>query len=114
MVRNEAYPHGMYLITTGRPVRDRNGVVRGGVVTLSDVTALRRAQQKLVELAITDELTLLPNPRALRERLELLSAEANRGRAFSVAIVDIDHFKNVALLRIEWVDRTAGSHRWVG
>jgi len=69
--------------------------VRGGVVTLSDVTALRRAQHRLAELAITDELTRLPNRRALRDRLDLLAAEAARGRKFSVAIVDIDHFKKV-------------------
>ena len=95
MVRNERYPDGKYLSLTGRPVRDRAGVVRGGVVTLSDVTALRIAQRRLVELAVTDELTNLPNRRALRERLELVSAEASRGRSFSVAIADIDHFKSV-------------------
>ena len=93
--KTPAFPDGIYLMTTGRPVRDRDGEVRGGVVTLSDVTALRRAQHRLAELAITDELTRLPNRRALRDRLELLSAEAARGRRFSLAIVDIDHFKKV-------------------
>lgn|GEM_PF-507292 len=95
MVRNPSFPDGLYLNLTGRPVRDRTGNIRGAVVTLSDVTALRRAQHRLIELAITDELTGLPNRRALRDRLELCSAEANRGRTFSVAIVDIDHFKQV-------------------
>ncbi|MEO8549519.1 MAG: diguanylate cyclase [Kofleriaceae bacterium] len=93
--RTPGFPDGIYLMTTGRPIRDRDGEVRGGVVTLSDVTALRRAQHRLAELAITDELTRLPNRRALRDRLELLSAEAARGRRFSLAIVDIDHFKKV-------------------
>ncbi|HEY0249985.1 MAG TPA: GGDEF domain-containing protein, partial [Kofleriaceae bacterium] len=55
----------------------------------------RQAQLRLAELAITDELTQLPNRRALNERLELLAAEAARGRRFSVAIIDIDHFKKV-------------------
>jgi len=95
MVKTPAFPDGVYLMSTGRPVVDREGVVRGGVVTLSDVTALRRMQDRLAELAITDELTRLPNRRALRDRLELLAAEAHRGRRFSLAIVDIDHFKNV-------------------
>lgn len=95
MVRNDRFPEGMYLMSTGRPVIDRDGKVRGGVMTLSDVTALRQAQHRLAELAITDELTQLPNRRALRDRLDLLSAEAARGRRFSVAIVDIDHFKKV-------------------
>jgi PAS domain-containing protein len=78
MAKTATFPNGIYLMTTGRPVRDREGVVRGGVVTLSDVTALRHAQHRLAELAITDELTRLPNR-----------------RKFSVAIVDIDHFKKV-------------------
>ncbi|MFT3698015.1 MAG: diguanylate cyclase [Kofleriaceae bacterium] len=95
MVRNDRFPEGMHLMATGRPVLDRDGHVRGGVVTLSDVTALRNVQHRLAELAITDELTQLPNRRALRDRLDLLSAEAARGRRFSVAIVDIDHFKKV-------------------
>ena len=95
MVKTPVFPDGVYLMSTGRPVRDREGVVRGGVVTLSDVTALRRAQHRLAELAITDELTHLPNRRALRDRLDLLAAEAHRGRRFSLAIADIDHFKKV-------------------
>jgi diguanylate cyclase (GGDEF)-like protein/PAS domain S-box-containing protein len=95
MVKTPAFPDGVYLMSTGRPVLDREGIVRGGVVTLSDVTALRRAQLRLAELAITDELTRLPNRRALRDRLDLLAAEGARGRKFSVAIVDIDHFKKV-------------------
>jgi diguanylate cyclase len=94
-VKNAAFPDGVHLITTVRPVRDGDGHVRGAVVTLSDVTALRHAQDRLSELATTDELTGLPNRRALRDRLELLSAEAARDRQFSVAIADIDFFKKV-------------------
>ena len=94
-VKNTRFPAGVHLISTGRPVRDQEGHVRGGVVTLSDITALRLAQDRLAELAVTDELTQLPNRRALRDRLELLAAEAARGRKFSVAIADIDYFKKV-------------------
>lgn len=94
-IRNASYPEGIDLQCTGRPVRDAAGAIRGGVVVINDVTALRLAQQRLVELAVTDELTGLPNRRALRDRLELLAAEAVRGRRFTVAIVDLDHFKRV-------------------
>ncbi|HEY0191871.1 MAG TPA: diguanylate cyclase [Kofleriaceae bacterium] len=94
-VKNARFPHGVHLISTGRPVHDREGQVRGGVVTLSDTTALRVAQDRLAELAVTDELTQLPNRRALRDRLELLAAEAARGRRYSIAIADIDFFKRV-------------------
>ena len=94
-LENETYPDGMHVQLTGRPVYDSRGNVRGGVVTMANVTELKRAERRLAELAVTDELTRLPNRRALRERLELLAAEAARGRRFSVAIADIDHFKKV-------------------
>ncbi|HET9626231.1 MAG TPA: diguanylate cyclase [Kofleriaceae bacterium] len=92
---NESFPDGVHLLSTGRPVRDDDGEVRGAVMTLSDVTALRRAQDRVAELAVTDELTGLPNRRALRARLELLSAEAARGRRFSLAVADLDGFKQI-------------------
>jgi diguanylate cyclase (GGDEF)-like protein len=92
---NARFPDGVHLLSTGRPVRDADGEVRGAVMTLSDVTALRRAQDRVAELAVTDELTGLPNRRALRARLELLAAEASRGRRFSVAVADLDFFKQV-------------------
>ncbi|HEY0993131.1 MAG TPA: diguanylate cyclase [Kofleriaceae bacterium] len=94
-IRNASYPDGIDLQCTGRPIRDAAGAIRGGVVMINDVTALRIAQQRLGELAVTDELTGLPNRRALRDRLELLAAEAVRGRRFTVTIVDLDHFKRV-------------------
>lgn len=94
-VKNPRYPDGIYVQATGRPVREPDGRLRGGVVMLTDVTALKRARQRIAELADTDELTGLPNRRALRQRLELAAAEAARGRTFAVAIADVDHFKRV-------------------
>ena len=95
LVKNARHPDGVYLQASGRPVVDQSGEIRGAVVTLSNVTELKLAQRRLSELAVTDELTRLPNRRALRDRLDLLAMEAARGRRFSVAIVDIDHFKRV-------------------
>jgi diguanylate cyclase (GGDEF)-like protein/PAS domain S-box-containing protein len=60
-----------------------------------DISALKEAQLKLTELATTDDLTKLPNARALRERLQQLTHEGGRGRRFAVVIADIDHFKKV-------------------
>lgn len=94
-IRNESYPEGIDLQCTGRPIRGADGEIHGGVITMNDVTALRSAQRRLAELAITDDLTGLPNRRALRDRLELLVSEAQRGRRFSVAIADIDYFKRI-------------------
>ena len=47
-------------------------------------------------LARRDVLTLLPNRLALQEHLDRLDANARRyGRGFSLAVLDIDHFKGV-------------------
>jgi diguanylate cyclase (GGDEF)-like protein len=95
VLKNAAFPDGAHFQLTGRPIRDDRGAVRGAVVTISDVTALHFAHERVAELAVTDELTRLPNRRVMNDRLDLLAAEARRGRRFSVAIVDIDHFKKV-------------------
>jgi diguanylate cyclase (GGDEF)-like protein len=95
VIKDHMHPDGVHLQLTGRPIRDDRDRIRGAVVTMADVTELHCAHQRVAELAVTDALTGLPNRRVLDDRLELLSAEARRGRRFSLAIVDIDHFKRV-------------------
>jgi diguanylate cyclase (GGDEF)-like protein len=57
---------------------------------------LKRAEQKLQQIAITDELTGLKNRRYLLERLhaELVRMGRN-GRPLACIIFDLDHFKQV-------------------
>lgn len=76
----------------GRPVGEPGEPVLL-VVSINDVTAMHEANHRLEALSRTDALTGLANRRALQERLTLASAEAARGRPFSVALVDLDHFK---------------------
>lgn len=58
--------------------------------------ALERANSKLRELSIRDELTGLHNRRHLTDRLEQESERGRRyGHRFSVAMIDIDHFKKI-------------------
>ncbi|HVU04455.1 MAG TPA: sensor domain-containing diguanylate cyclase [Polyangiaceae bacterium] len=59
------------------------------------VKSLQAAEARLAELAVTDELTSLPNRRAFRRRLGEYVLEAGRGRKFGVVSIDIDHFKRV-------------------
>jgi diguanylate cyclase (GGDEF)-like protein len=61
-------------------------------------TALVRADlmRKLAALAVTDELTGLPNRRAWYERLDEARARADRsGRPLSVVVLDLDGFKEI-------------------
>jgi two-component system cell cycle response regulator len=57
---------------------------------------LRNRLQQSVELSITDPLTGLYNRRYMEGHLKTLIAEAQRsGRALSILLADIDHFKRV-------------------
>jgi diguanylate cyclase (GGDEF)-like protein len=73
--------------------RDESGRPSLLLGVASDITELKLAQSELARLAVTDEMTGLPNLRALHERLALLLAEAQRGRQFAVVMLDVDHFK---------------------
>jgi diguanylate cyclase (GGDEF)-like protein len=55
---------------------------------------LHRNRERAEALALTDELTRIPNRRHLRLVLEHDFAAAQRGRDLTVAIFDLDRFKN--------------------
>jgi diguanylate cyclase (GGDEF)-like protein len=60
----------------------------------SEVTKMEEAFRHMEEIAVTDNLTGLPNRRALMVRLEEETARAARfGTKLSVIAADIDHFK---------------------
>lgn len=55
--------------------------------------ALRVARDQALRVAMTDELTQLPNRRALMQQLQ--SAAQLQAPAFALALLDIDHFKRI-------------------
>jgi diguanylate cyclase (GGDEF)-like protein/PAS domain S-box-containing protein len=63
--------------------------------TTTDVSSLKEAERRLDELARVDPVTGLPNLRVVRERLDLLFAEAVRGRAFGLLMVDVDNWRRL-------------------
>ena len=67
------------------------------LATLKEQVALERARAEgNATLARTDQLTGLPNRRAIHERLQELLALADRyDRPLTLAIVDVDHFKRI-------------------
>ena len=75
--------------------RDAQGRPKLVLGVASDITELKEAQEQLARLAVTDELTGLPNLRALHERLALHLAEADRGRSFALVMLDVDNFKMI-------------------
>jgi len=72
--------------------RDTKGT--GALVIMRDVTEQRLYEERLNHQAMHDELTGLPNRRALRERLDELVADCIRdGSGLMVLFIDLDHFK---------------------
>lgn len=45
-MRNTLFPDGIHLLARARPVIDETGQIRGGVATLTDVTALEQARER--------------------------------------------------------------------
>jgi diguanylate cyclase (GGDEF)-like protein/PAS domain S-box-containing protein len=81
---------------TAVPARAADGELLGYVSTIRDVSERKRHLAELQRLATHDPLTGLANHRVFHERLRADSARAGRaGQPLSVAILDIDHFKDI-------------------
>ncbi len=84
-------------LTDGRFVAVSARQMPGGgiVATHQDVTEQRRAEAKVVHMALHDTLTELPNRVLLNERLEHALTRVRRGEVVAVHMLDLDHFKAV-------------------
>lgn len=82
-----------------QPIRDHDGVIIGAIEAFSDDSSLASVRARLAEmerLAMVDPLTDVPNRRYLEMALSSRLAEIRRyGLEVSVAILDLDDFKNV-------------------
>jgi len=68
----------------------------GGVLTVRDITAHRRAEAALADRAFHDSLTGLPNRLLLTDRFKQAARAARRAHSkFAVLMLDLDGFKQV-------------------
>lgn len=65
------------------------------IISVFDITARRRIEQRMAHMAKHDELTGLANRAHCRERLRHLLENAKAGEAVTLALIDLDHFKAV-------------------
>lgn len=79
-----------------RPLHTRNSRL-GSLISISDVTDARNAEQVLRSRALHDPLTALPNRYLFQDRLETAVARHTRspGRGTAVLFLDVDRFKRV-------------------
>jgi len=75
-----------------RAVADRHGEPECVVTVIRDMSERKRMESALAEAAFTDALTGLPNRRAL---MDAMGACITRGHPASLAVIDLDHFKQV-------------------
>ena len=77
----------------GPPYRASDAV---RLTLVAEVAAAHLDAARLARLAVTDDLTLLPNPRHLRTALPAAVARAGQeGKPLSVILLDLDHFGRV-------------------
>ena len=107
----ERDPEGMFLAVLGYPaiatVQAQSATQRalwGGLSVLSLVLVgvamlgwrAWRSRRELTDLALRDELTSLPNRRAIEAYARAQLSQSQRlGLPFTIALLDLDHFKQV-------------------
>lgn len=81
----------------GRAIEIVNKPLQSGgwVATIEDITARKRAEEKIAHLAHYDALTELPNRVLFREKLEQTLADMAPEARLAVLYLDIDEFKSI-------------------
>jgi diguanylate cyclase (GGDEF)-like protein/PAS domain S-box-containing protein len=89
--------HYVWFALRARPVVGSDGEVIRLVGTLTDVTELKTAEERLLHDAVHDNLTGLPNRELFLDRLEavLSFAQTDTKRRPTVLVIDLDRFKQV-------------------
>ena len=89
--------HYLWFMLKARPVVGSDGEVMRIVGTLTDVTELKTAEERLLHDAVHDNLTGLPNRQLFIDRLEsmLVFAKSDPAIRPAVVVIDLDRFKQV-------------------
>lgn len=84
------------LVATGQPLFDGEGVQRGAMVAMHDITDRKQAENELAHQAMHDPLTGLPNRSLLLDRIHHALELSRRLESMVVVFfLDLDNFKLV-------------------
>ncbi|MGA2211277.1 MAG: EAL domain-containing protein [Acidimicrobiales bacterium] len=84
------------LLVSAAPQFDSDGEYTGSLCMASDLSALRQAEAELVQQALHDTLTGLPNRALLHDRIErALARSAVEGQPVAILSFDLDGFSEV-------------------
>ncbi|MGA1624620.1 MAG: putative bifunctional diguanylate cyclase/phosphodiesterase [Prochlorothrix sp.] len=92
----QAHRHRMsWILVNAFPKRSTDGTLHQVVVTFTDITQLKQAEDKLRHSSFHDTLTSLPNRALLLEHLDTCIQQTQSGRIPCLAVVflDLDRFK---------------------
>jgi diguanylate cyclase (GGDEF)-like protein/PAS domain S-box-containing protein len=89
--------HSLWFALKARPVVGSDGEVIRLVGTLADISEAKVAEERLLQDAVHDNLTGLPNRQLFVDRIEamLTLAKSSEDLRPSVMVMDLDHFKQV-------------------
>ncbi len=89
--------HFMWFSLKARPVVGSDGEVARVIGTLSDVTELKNAEERMLHDSVHDNLTGLPNRKLFIDRINALSLLSKTMPTLrpTVMVVDLDRFKQV-------------------
>ena len=78
------------------PRRTGGGPVKSAYMMIDDITVQKQIESRLLQQALTDPLTGLPNKRLFNDRLDRAISEARRdGSQVALLFADLDEFKPV-------------------
>ncbi|MFD1736720.1 diguanylate cyclase domain-containing protein [Bacillus salitolerans] len=85
-----------WVVQTATPVQDQDGTVTKIIGQIFDITKQVKLEQKLKQLAYYDDLTDLPNRKALDRHIQKALARSKRHEHnFTLMFIDLDDFKKV-------------------
>ena len=87
---------GIYMEVSCSPIFGKEGTLDGTVHIAKDITARKKLEQKLTQMATLDGLTGLPNRMLLRDRFDVALAGALRNNeGLALMMLDFDRFKSI-------------------